>query len=102
MRVKWLRTSKFFEWLPMTSTPIALPDLGAGSLATRVSMWLADIGETVHAGDRLVEVLLPGMTFDVASPATGRLARIERFIDAVVRPGDVLGWIEPAEADEVE
>jgi hypothetical protein len=31
----------------------------------------------------------------VAAPAAGRLSRIERFVDAEVRAGDVLGWLEP-------
>jgi pyruvate/2-oxoglutarate dehydrogenase complex dihydrolipoamide acyltransferase (E2) component len=74
---------------------ILVPDLGIGPHPVRITAWLASIGEDVEAGDRLVELLWPGITFDVAAPAAGRLSRIERFVDAEVRAGDVLGWLEP-------
>ena len=50
---------------------ILLPELGAAPAA--VSVWFADPGEAVYEGDRLVEILVGGATFDVSSPATGRL-----------------------------
>ena len=74
--------------------PILLPDLGAADEQVRVSAWLADPGESVQAGERIVEVLISGVTFDVSAPATGRLASVEAPLSAVVSPGDVLGWIE--------
>ena len=54
--------------------------------------------DPVYAGDRLVEVLLPGATFDVASPVTGRLAEKCAGPDEPLTPGQVLGVVE--EADE--
>ncbi len=76
------------------AVPIALPDLGAED-AMVVTNWYAQPGESVDAGERVVEVLLPGVTFDVAAPVSGILTAIERGADARVRPGDVLGWIQP-------
>ena len=71
-------------------TPVIAPDLGA---TARLSGWLVEIGERVHAGDRLVELLLPGLTYDVPAPATGQL--VQTAITAGdVRPGDHLGTIE--------
>lgn len=75
---------------------IVMPDLGAGQVTIRVSTWLVTLGESLDEGDRIVELLVPGMTFDVAAPASGRLAHIDKFADAEVRAGDVLGWIEPS------
>ncbi len=74
--------------------PIVLPDLGANEQPIRVSTWLTQIGEEVVAGEAIVEVLLKGITFDVAAPVSGQLRRIDRFENDVIRPGDVLGWLE--------
>ncbi|MFO1019674.1 MAG: biotin/lipoyl-containing protein [Planctomycetales bacterium] len=78
-------------------TPLLVPELGAGQLPIRVSTWLVDLGDDVLAGDRVVELGLPGMTFDVSSPASGRLVRIEKYSDAAVHTGDCLGWLEQPE-----
>ena len=74
--------------------PISLPELGADNELVRISCWLADLGEPVDEGDRLVEVLIQGITFDVPAPASGTLTRIEKSLDADVRAGETLGWIE--------
>jgi pyruvate/2-oxoglutarate dehydrogenase complex dihydrolipoamide acyltransferase (E2) component len=78
-------------------SPVILPELGVGDEELRVSCWLVDLGDRIAAGDRLVEILFDGVTFDVASEQSGILARIERPFEAVVRAGDVLGWIEAEE-----
>lgn len=72
--------------------PIILPELGAGPV--RLSAWFADPGDTVFAGDRLVEVLVGGATFDVSSPATGRLARKHALPNDAIDPGQILGTVE--------
>jgi pyruvate/2-oxoglutarate dehydrogenase complex dihydrolipoamide acyltransferase (E2) component len=82
--------------------PVAIllpPDLGIGQQAVRVSAWLAEVGEDVEQGDRIVELLMSGMTFDLAAPVAGRLLAIEKHLDAAVLPGDVLGWIAPESND---
>ena len=73
--------------------PITVPELGSGSEPLRVSAWLVDVGQPVIAGDRLVEVLIPGITFDIEAVQTGELVEVLRAVDAIVAPGDVLGWI---------
>lgn len=76
------------------AAPIILPDLGAGETPVRISGWLVEPGEQVIQGDRVVEVVLPGLTFDVPAPLSGRLVRIEKGLSSPVQPGEVLGWIE--------
>lgn len=71
---------------------ITMPDLGGGPLI--VSLWLATPGEHVYAGDRLVEIMLSGATFDVSSPATGRLVERLASPDDHVKPGQILGFVE--------
>jgi pyruvate/2-oxoglutarate dehydrogenase complex dihydrolipoamide acyltransferase (E2) component len=78
-----------------TRTPILLPELGAGP--ARLSVWFAEVGDRVYEGDRLVEVLLGGATFDVAAPATGRLAERWALVDDPLTPGQVLGVVEGEE-----
>ena len=76
--------------------PVLAPDLGTAD-AVRLSGWLVEVGETVRAGDRIVELLLPGVTYDVPCPATGRLVETALPTGAGVRAGDVLGYVEPDE-----
>ena len=76
-------------------TPIVLPNLGADDEPIRVSCWLVDPGDVVESSDRVVEVMIQGITFDVAVPVAGVVSRIEKPFDSVVAPGDILGWIQP-------
>lgn len=71
---------------------IVLPELG--SPAVVLSLWFADAGDTVFEGDRLVEVLIEGATFDVPSPATGKLLEKRAWPDDRLVPGQVLGIVE--------
>ena len=56
-------------------TPVVLPDLGAAPVV--LSLWFAGVGDTVFEGERLVEVLVAGATFDVSAPVSGKL--VERL-----------------------
>ena len=80
-------------------TPIELPDLGTGDEAICVSCWLVEMGEMVVAGDRVGEVLIKGITFDVSAPVSGILSRIEKSLDTRIVPGDILGWIDSDNSD---
>jgi pyruvate/2-oxoglutarate dehydrogenase complex dihydrolipoamide acyltransferase (E2) component len=78
----------------MRLAAVILPDLGTGPDAPIfVSYWFAARGDRVWEGERLVEVLVGPATFDVPSPATGRLARIRRLPDDRVEAGSVLGLV---------
>jgi pyruvate/2-oxoglutarate dehydrogenase complex dihydrolipoamide acyltransferase (E2) component len=77
--------------------PILLPELGASPIT--LSVWFADPGEWIFEGDRLVEVLVSGATFDVSSPATGRLVEKRAQPRTALTPGQVLGMME-VEEDE--
>jgi pyruvate/2-oxoglutarate dehydrogenase complex dihydrolipoamide acyltransferase (E2) component len=74
---------------------VILPELGSAPVV--LSVWFADPGDAVFEGDRLVEVLVDGATFDVAAPATGRLAERRALPDDRVCPGQVLGVVETDE-----
>jgi pyruvate/2-oxoglutarate dehydrogenase complex dihydrolipoamide acyltransferase (E2) component len=74
---------------------VILPELGAAPVV--LSAWFADTGEPVFAGDRLVEVLVGGATFDVSAPASGRLVEKRALPDDPLAPGQVLGMVETEE-----
>jgi pyruvate/2-oxoglutarate dehydrogenase complex dihydrolipoamide acyltransferase (E2) component len=73
-------------------TPITLPELGAPHVV--LSVWYVKPGETVTRGERLVEVLAGGATFDVVSPAPGRLAEHHAHPRDRLHAGQVLGMLE--------
>lgn len=73
-------------------TPILLPELGAAPV--RLSLWFSSPGDVVFVGDRLVEVVVAGATFDVSAPATGRLIERHAWPRDVLAPGQVLGIVE--------
>jgi pyruvate/2-oxoglutarate dehydrogenase complex dihydrolipoamide acyltransferase (E2) component len=77
---------------------IVLPDVGADGV--RLSVWFSAVGDFVFEGDRLVEVLVDGATFDVPAPATGRLTRKDALPNQPLHVGQVLGLVEAEEDDE--
>jgi len=85
---------------PADWTPIVLPDLGSEEEPIRVSTWLVELEEPVELGERLVDVLIPGISFSVSSPSAGRLRKIERPSNSQARAADVLGWLEPVSSSE--
>ncbi len=83
------------RWCTLMLLPIRLPELGAAPIV--MSVWYARIGDQVFEGDRLVEVLAGSVTFDVPSPATGRLAEQQAFPTDTLTPGQTLGTVEVEE-----
>jgi pyruvate/2-oxoglutarate dehydrogenase complex dihydrolipoamide acyltransferase (E2) component len=76
-------------------TPITLPDLGlAAAQPVLLSTWYAEPGESVLEGDRLVEVLTDGATFDVSAPASGLLVERIAYPRDLLQAGQVLGILE--------
>ena len=80
---------------PKSSIPVPLPDLGTAGGPIRVSAWFVEVGDSVEIGEPLLEVVTPGITCDVCSPAAGLVIRAAKDLDAPVLPGEVVAWIEP-------
>jgi pyruvate/2-oxoglutarate dehydrogenase complex dihydrolipoamide acyltransferase (E2) component len=70
-----------------------MPDLGVEYAS--ISLWFVEVGEPVWEGERVVEVLTSGATFDVVAPATGRLAAKCVFPNERVENGQTLGTVDP-------
>jgi pyruvate/2-oxoglutarate dehydrogenase complex dihydrolipoamide acyltransferase (E2) component len=80
---------------PPGLVPIVLPDLGTAGMALRVAAWYVEPGDAVEIGEPILEVMIPGVTCDVAAPAAGTIARIDRPLDAMVSSGDIVAWLAP-------
>jgi pyruvate/2-oxoglutarate dehydrogenase complex dihydrolipoamide acyltransferase (E2) component len=66
--------------------------LGADPVA--LSLWFAGVGDSVFEGERLVEILASGATFDVSAPVSGKLVERLAWPGDVLRPGQILGILE--------
>ncbi|MEK6259057.1 MAG: lipoyl domain-containing protein [Planctomycetota bacterium] len=81
---------------------LSLPDLGVGDEPVRVSGWLADRGDLVLEGDRVAEVMISGVTFDVEATHSGQLIEIIKSVDTTVSRGDILGWLDSADDERLD
>jgi len=84
------------------ASPILVPPLGSPNQDMKVSLWLTRVGEPVVTGDRVVELLIPGITFDVEAPCSGILIACECQPGEAVREGKILGWIDPNLKNDVD
>jgi pyruvate/2-oxoglutarate dehydrogenase complex dihydrolipoamide acyltransferase (E2) component len=82
------------RWFPIVKQHIevTLPDLG--TTRVKFSLWYVQQGERVLEGERIAEVSIPGVTFDVQAPATGRLIEKIAHPNDTLAPGQLLGVIE--------
>ncbi len=75
---------------------VKLPELAEGVDKAVVSFWHKDAGESVKEGDDLVEMLTDKATFNVPSPATGKLESTLVEEGEEVKVGDIIAKIEEA------
>ena len=73
---------------------IVVPEVGESIVDARVAKWLRKEGETVAAGDALVELETDKIDLEVSAPQGGVLKRIDRKDGEDVKVGEVLGVIE--------
>lgn len=90
--------------MPEQRTPIVLPAWGDCRERAGVSQWLVELHDRVSRGERVVELLVSGVTFDLEAPCDGRLSLPLAHHAEPLLPGQVVGWIEsdaqpPADPD---
>jgi 2-oxoglutarate dehydrogenase E2 component (dihydrolipoamide succinyltransferase) len=73
---------------------IVVPEVGESIVDARVAKWLRKEGDSVAAGDPLVELETDKIDLEVSAPQAGVLARIDRRDGTDVKVGEVLGVIE--------
>jgi len=79
-------------------TDVRVPTLGESVVEATVGSWLKREGETVEAGEPLVQLETEKVNVDVSADASGVLGQIAHQAGATVRPGDVLATITPSTA----
>lgn len=70
---------------------LVLPELGVDDVV--VGAWYALPGDRVYVGERVVEVIVSGATFDVTSPATGTLLERSALPGDHIKSGTILGAV---------
>jgi 2-oxoglutarate dehydrogenase E2 component (dihydrolipoamide succinyltransferase) len=88
-------------------TNIVVPEVGESIVDARVAKWLVKEGDTVSAGDPLVELETDKIDLEVSAPQSGVVERIDQQDGADVKVGDVLGVIaegagKPEAAEKAE
>ena len=78
------------------ATEIRIPDLGEGIADVTVSRWRAHAGDTVKAGDVIVEVATDKVDTEITAPADGVLLKIHHNEGEIVALDTVLGVIGAA------
>ena len=73
---------------------IVVPEVGESIVDARVAKWLRKEGDTVAAGDALVELETDKIDIEVPAPSPGVIKSIAHGDGADVKVGDVLGVID--------
>jgi 2-oxoglutarate dehydrogenase E2 component (dihydrolipoamide succinyltransferase) len=76
------------------STNIVVPELGESVVEARVVKWLKKQGDTVNAGEPLVELETEKIDLEVSADRAGVLASIKHQEGADVKVGEVLAVLE--------
>src|SRR5580698_4780458 len=84
----------------MPQVHIIMPQLGESIAEARIVQFLVKPGDTVEAGQNLIEVETDKATMTVASPCKGRIENFSARLDESYAVGTALGCIEttPEEA----
>ena len=75
-------------------TDIVVPTFGESVVEATVGRWMKSEGDSVEAGEPVVELETEKVNVQVSSEETGVLARVLHKEGDTVHPGDVLGVIE--------
>jgi len=82
----------------MAMNILRLPDLGASTGEAEVVVWLKTVGESITAGEPVLEVQSDKANVEVEATLSGTLARVLAEEGKILKPGDPLAVI--AEPDE--
>lgn len=75
--------------------PITIPADAPPAEPLRLGEWTVEVGDSVEAGDVLVELICPGLALELTAPAAVVVTELSKSPETSVSPGDVIGWIEP-------
>jgi len=75
-----------------------IPKVGLVMEEVKVVRWFKNVGDSVAAGEPLLEVETEKSVVEIEAAATGRLTQILVQVDSQAAVGDQVAWIESAEA----
>jgi pyruvate dehydrogenase E2 component (dihydrolipoamide acetyltransferase) len=75
-----------------------IPKVGLVMEEVKVVRWIKQVGDSVIAGEPLLEVETEKSVVEIEAAATGRLWQILVQVDSLAAVGDQVAWIEAAEA----
>ncbi len=82
----------------MTQIAQEIPKVGLVMEEVKVVRWLKNVGDSIIAGEPLLEVETEKSVVDIEAAATGRLTEILVQVDSRAVVGDQVAWIESAQA----
>jgi 2-oxoglutarate dehydrogenase E2 component (dihydrolipoamide succinyltransferase) len=83
-----------------TTIEVRAPSEQSEGTRSQVQRWLKSIGETVAENEPLIEVETDKVTIEIPAPAGGVLREILKHEQEEIEPGELLGTIQSAQADE--
>ena len=83
------------------ATEVKLPDLGEGVEEASISRWLVKEGDTVQAGDPILEVATDKVDTEMPSPVSGKILKINVRENEIATQSSVLAIIG-AEGESVD
>lgn len=86
----------------MTTTEVALPDLGSGVSSGELIAWVIDPGDRVAADQTIAEVETDKSVVEIPAPAPGVVTELRVEPGAQVAEGDVVAVVEVDEGAEAE
>ncbi|MBX3010482.1 MAG: 2-oxo acid dehydrogenase subunit E2 [Caldilineaceae bacterium] len=75
------------------ATEVKLPDLGEGVEEASISRWLVKEGDTVNAGDPILEVATDKVDTEMPAPVSGKILKIHVRENEIATPATVLAMI---------
>ena len=75
------------------ATDIRVPEMGESVTEASIANWLKQIGESVAAGEAVVELETDKVNLEVPSPVAGVLTSQDAAAGDIVRPGDLLATV---------
>ena len=73
---------------------ISMPHRGDGDEPLKIVSWLKQVGDQVERGEAIAEIETDKSTIELEAFQTGTLAGIVHGPDALVSPGEIIGYLE--------
>ncbi len=73
---------------------VKLPEVSMGVTEATIVKWLKNVGDSVEAGEMIVEIETAKSTIEIESPASGTLAQITADVDEEVEVGAEIAVID--------